>query len=183
MSDAPRVLIPLAEGVEEIEAVTLIDVLRRGGIEVVVAGLADGPIVASRGVRLLADVALDDVLEQVFDAVVLPGGLGGSQRLATDPRIAGLLERCVARDALVGAICAAPMVLSQAGLLADRTATAHPSVMDTLSAAATSEERVVVDRGVATSRGAGTAMEFALRLVRDLVGAETEAAVAAAMVV
>lgn len=182
-SNKPRVLVPIAPGVEEIEAVTVIDVLRRAGVEVTVAGLVDGVIEASRGVKLVADVALDEVADVTFDAVVLPGGLGGTQRLRADPRIRMILQRSRRAGSLIGAICAAPTVLWDAGLLAGKHATGHPSVLDVLAGAHTSEERVVVDDGIVTSRGAGTSMDFALALARLLVGEAKERELRAAMVV
>ncbi|MFN7956361.1 MAG: DJ-1 family glyoxalase III [bacterium] len=180
---APRVLVPLAAGVEEIEAVTIIDVLRRAGVEVVVAGLEAGVITASRGVKLVADVDVAAVSDTAFDAVILPGGLGGTQRLRADPRIRSILVRARHAGSLIAAICAAPTVLADAGLLAGKRATAHPSVIDVLAGANTSDERVVVDDGIVTSRGAGTAMDFALALVRMMVGEAKEAELRAAMVV
>ncbi|MBK7972445.1 MAG: DJ-1/PfpI family protein [Deltaproteobacteria bacterium] len=179
----PHVLVPIAPGVEEIEAVTIIDVLRRAGAEVTVAGLVDGVIEASRGVKLVADVSLDAVVEVAFDAVVLPGGLGGTNHLRADPRIRAILERSRRAGSLIGAVCAAPTVLWDAGLLAGKRATSHPSVLDSLTGAHPSEERVVVDDGIVTSRGAGTSMEFALALARLLVGDAKERELRTAMVV
>ncbi len=176
-------LVPIASGVEEIEAVTIIDVLRRAGVEVTVAGLEDGLVEASRGVRIRPDVLLEAVIDQTFDAVVLPGGMGGTQRLRADPRIRAILLRSKESGALLGAICAAPTVLADAGLLDGLLATGHPSVVDLLTGARVSTERVVVDGGIVTSRGAGTSMEFALELVRQLVGSDEETELRAAMVV
>ncbi len=121
-----RVLLPLAQGCEELEAVTIVDLLRRAGIEVVTASLDDQPVVASRGVRLMADVELDEVLHQDFDMIVLPGGLPGSDHLDADERIHGLLDRFSAEGKFVAAICAAPKVLAGAGLLDGRSATSYP---------------------------------------------------------
>ncbi|HET8700409.1 MAG TPA: DJ-1/PfpI family protein, partial [Nitrococcus sp.] len=112
-----RVLLPLAEGCEELEAVTVIDLLRRAGIDVVVAGLAEGAVKASRGVVLTPDVALDAVLDQDFDMIVLPGGAGGAARLEADARVHRLLQRQADAGRYVAAICAAPKVLLAAGLL------------------------------------------------------------------
>lgn len=179
----PRVLVPIAPGVEEIEAVTIIDVLRRAGAQVTVAGLVDGVIEASRGVKLVADVPLDAVVNVAFDAVVLPGGLGGTNRLRADPRIRAILERSRRSGSLIGAVCAAPTVLWDAGLLHGKRATSHPSVVDVLTGAHTTDERVVIDDGIVTSRGAGTSMEFALALARLLAGEEKERELRAALVV
>lgn len=169
-----RVLVPLAQGCEELEAVTVIDLLRRAGIEVVSAGLDDRPVSASRGVRLIPDVLLDDVLEQEFDMLVLPGGLPGADHLDGDQRIHALLKRMSSGGRYTAAICAAPKVLAHAGLLDDKTATSYPGVIDAMELPATrlSDAAVVVDGKVVTSRGPGTAMDFALTLIALLLGEE-----------
>lgn len=169
-----RVLVPLANGCEELEAVTIIDLLRRAGIDVVTAGLADGPVTASRGVVLLPDSSLDAVLDQDFDMIVLPGGLPGANHLDADPRIHALLQRMAEQDRYTAAICAAPMVLLHAGLLDGHRATAYPGVIDGRDAAATQllDDAVVSDGKVVTSRGPGTAMDFALTLIEHLLGAD-----------
>jgi 4-methyl-5(b-hydroxyethyl)-thiazole monophosphate biosynthesis len=169
-----RVLVPLAQGCEELEAVTIIDLLRRAQIEVVVAGLTGAaPIKASRGVVLVPDLALDDVIDQSFDLVVLPGGLPGAMFLRDDARIIALLQRVYAQGASVAAICAAPMVLLQAGLLADKSVTAYPGVLtDTGANHHYTGSAVEQDGRVITSRGPGTAMAFALLLIESLVGVE-----------
>lgn len=167
-----RVLVPLAEGCEELEAVTVIDLLRRAGIEVVSAGLVAGPVTASRGVTLLPDTLLDDVADDTFDMIVLPGGLPGADHLDRDPRIHSLLLRTAGDNGFVAAICAAPKVLASAGLLKGREATAYPGVLDALNLPDTrpSPGAVVRDGRVITSRGPGTAMDFALELIRLLEG-------------
>ncbi|MGB5452963.1 MAG: DJ-1 family glyoxalase III [Sedimenticolaceae bacterium] len=168
-----RVLVPLANGCEELEAVTIIDLLRRAGIEVVTAGLGDGPVTASRGVVLIPDRSLDQVLDDDFDMVVLPGGLPGADHLDSDPRIHALLQRMAEQDRYTAAICAAPKVLLNAGLLDGHKATAYPGVIDGLVGESTQylEEAVVSDGRVVTSRGPGTAMDFALTLIEHLLGA------------
>ena len=108
-----RVLLPLAQGCEELEAVTIIDLLRRAGIEVLTAGLDEQIVIASRGVRLLPDVQLDDVMEQEFDMLVLPGGLPGADHLDADRRIHALLQKMSQGGSYTAAICAAPKVLAQ----------------------------------------------------------------------
>lgn len=169
-----RVLVPLAPGCEEMEAVIVIDVLRRAGIVVVVAGTVEGPIVASRGVRLLPDVSLDDALSAGdYAAVILPGGAPGAKALAADPRILDLVSAVAGAGKIVGAICAAPTVLLRAGLLAGRRVTAHPAVHAELRAAGIevrASERVVIDGPIVTSQSPGTAFEFAYALVEALVG-------------
>ena len=167
-----RVLVPLAQGCEELEAVTVVDLLRRAGVEVVTAGLAAGPVRASRGVVLLPDATLDEVLDQDFDMVVLPGGLPGADHLDADPRVHRLLRRMAEAGRYTAAICAAPKVLASAGLLDSRRATAYPGVLDPLQLPRTQilRDAVVSDGRVVTSRGPGTAMDFALELVERLLG-------------
>jgi len=170
----PRVLVPLAQGCEELEAVTIIDLLRRAGIEVVCAGLDAEPVTASRGVRLIPDTQLQQVLGEHFDMVVLPGGQPGADHLRDDPRIAELLQRTARSGAFTAAICAAPKVLGHAGLLAGRRATSYPGALGGLDLPGTelTEEPVVVDGKLVTSRGPGTAMDFALELIALLLGPE-----------
>ena len=163
-------LVPLAQGCEELEAVTLIDLFRRAGVTVTVAGLEAGPVTASRGVVLLPETTLDAVLDQDFDLVALPGGLGGAQRLEADRRIAALLRRMTEQGHYVAAICAAPKVLASAGLLDGREATAYPGILDGQTDLRLSSAAVVRDGTFITSRGPGTAMDFALSLIELLCG-------------
>jgi 4-methyl-5(b-hydroxyethyl)-thiazole monophosphate biosynthesis len=170
----PRVLIPLADGFEELEAVTIIDLLRRAEIEVVTAGLEPGPVTGSRHTVLLPDSTLDAELDVAFDMVVLPGGLPGAENLDADPRVHGLLCRHHSEGRFVAAICAAPKILARAGLLDGRSATAYPGTLDALDFPRLNliEDPVVVDGRVVTSRGPGTAMVFALHLIELLAGKE-----------
>ena len=177
----PTVLVPLAQGCEELEAVTLIDLLRRAEVKVVAAGLEAGAVTASRGVVLLPDITLDEVLEQDFDMIVLPGGAGGAQRLEQDPRIIRLLQQMADKGKYTAAICAAPKVLATAGLLQGRAATAYPGILDKLSDLKLSSAAVVEDGAVITSRGPGTAMDFALTLITLLCGREKRNTVEAAL--
>jgi len=170
----PRVLVPLAEGCEELEAVTIIDILRRAKVDVVVAGLAAGPVTASRGTRLLPDTTLAEALEQEFDLVALPGGLPGADHLGADERLTTLLRRMAASGKMVAALCAAPKVLAAQGLLDGKRATAYPGVLDgTYPGVQSTGAAVEVEGNIITSRGPGTAMDFALVLVEQLCGAET----------
>jgi len=170
----PRVLVPLAEGCEELEAVTIIDLLRRAGIEVTAAGLREGPVRCSRGTVIVPDTTLDAVVDQDFDMIVLPGGLPGAEHLEHDPRVRELLARHARSGRFTAAICAAPKVLASAGLLKGRKATSYPGVLDALGSADISltEHPVEVDGKVVTSRGPGTAMDFALTLIELLMGPE-----------
>lgn len=169
-----RVLVPLANGCEELEAVTIIDLLRRAGIDVTTAGLGDGAVTASRGVVLIPDRILDEVLNDEFDMIVLPGGLPGADHLDADPRIHALLRRMAEQGRYTAAICAAPKVLLNAGLLDGHRATAYPGVIDGRMSAGSQllSDAVVIDGKVVTSRGPGTAMDFALTLIEQLLGAD-----------
>lgn len=167
-----RVLVPLAQGCEELEAVTIIDLLRRAGIDVVSAGLDAQPVRASRGTVLIPDTTLDKVVDDDFDMIVLPGGLPGADHLDRDPRLRALLTRTAAAGRFVAAICAAPKVLASSGLLDHRKATSFPGVLDALAVPGMSyrEDAVVQDGKIITSRGPGTAMDFALTLIENLAG-------------
>lgn len=175
-----RVLVPLAPGFEEIEAVTIIDVLRRADVEVVIASVSasgavtgappSGAVTGSHAITVHAPVALADVAAGVFDLVVLPGGEPGTTHLAADPVLADVLRRQAAAGRPLAAICAAPRILAALGLLGNRAATSHPSVEAPLRAAGAQYEasRVVVADGIVTSRGPGTALEFAFALLELL---------------
>ncbi len=175
----PRVLIPLAQGCEELEAITLIDLLRRAGVEVISAGLDEGVVTASRGTRLLPDTTLDAVRNEDFDLIALPGGLPGADHLDQDPRLRAILARQAEKQRDIAAICAAPKVLAHAGLLHGRRATSYPGVLDALDLDDTEVTGVPVevDGHIITSRGPGTAMDFALTLIERLAGAEKRAEV------
>lgn len=166
-----KVLIPLAPGCEELEAVTVIDILRRAGVDVMTAGLQAGSVRCSRGTVLVPDAELDDVLSRNFDMIVLPGGMPGAEHLKNDARIAALLKKMVTQGQYVAAICAAPMALHAAGLLEGKTVTSYPGMLDELPGTHTySQQAVVIDGNIVTSRGPGTAMDFALQLVELLCG-------------
>lgn len=167
-----NVLVPLAQGCEELEAVTVVDLLRRAGIGVVTAGLDAQPVRASRGMILLADMTLDAALQQEFDMIVLPGGLPGADHLRDDPRVIELLKKMAASDRYTAAICAAPRALARAGLLDGKRATSYPGALDIDAVPGIEylEMPVVTDGRVITSRGPGTAMDFALTLIEALAG-------------
>ena len=179
----PRVLVPLAQGCEELEAVTIVDLLRRAKIEVVTAGLDSEPVRGSRGTVLVPDTTLDDVVTTEFDMVVLPGGLPGADHLAEDPRVIQILQNHASGGKVVAAICAAPKVLARAGLLNGKQATSFPGVLADLDIPdlTMKKEAVVIDGKVVTSRGPGTAMDFALELITLLLGVKTRNEVEAAL--
>jgi|TARA_Y100000385_G_scaffold167271_1_gene173330 protein deglycase len=169
MKAMSKVLAILAEGFEEIEAITPIDLLRRAGVEVTLAALEDGKHVTGKmGITLHADANLSDLNSDDYDCVFLPGGPGVKHLRASD-RVIEIVLKQHASKRLLAAICAAPTVLHDAGVLTDKRYTAHFSVGNEL-AAILSNEKVMLDGNVLTSRGAGTALEFGLVLVEQLVG-------------
>ena len=177
-----RVLVPVADGTEEIEAVCIIDVLRRAGAEVTVASVDALQIVASRGVRLTADCLIGDCREKTFDLIALPGGIPGAEHLRDSRPLTALLQRQQGEGGWLAAICAAPaVVLQHHGLLAQNRATCHPSFAGHLDAAGQTHQRVVVDGNCITSQGPGTALEFALKLVEVLYGRQQAETVARPM--
>ena len=178
-----RILVPLAPGFEELEAVTIVDVLRRAGLEVVVAGLQPGPVRGSHDIALQPDAELSAVDGASFQMMVLPGGMPGAENLRRDPRVIALLKQLHAAGKHVAAICAAPMVLAEAGLLEGRPATAYPGFREKLAGAnVVSDLRVVKAGKIVTSQGPGTAFEFALTLVRRLRGPDVERQVAGPLI-
>jgi len=178
----PTVLVPLAQGCEEIEAVTIIDILRRAGITVVTAGLDAEPVRASRGTVFIPDTTLNKALQQAYDMVALPGGQPGTNNLKADARILSLLKQMAQQDKYVAAICAAPSVLATAGLLGGKHATSYPGALDDFPKVLQKPETIVEDGKFITSRGPGTAMDFALLLVERLAGKAKRQEVESALV-
>lgn len=174
LNTVPVVLVPLAQGCEELEAITITDLLTRAGIKVVTVGLNEDIVTASRGMKLVPDKVLDDVLDDDFDMIVLPGGLPGADHLNNDQRIQEIVVKLAAKNKYTAAICAAPRVLATAGLLDGKRATSFPGALDQFPAndMTYEEDAVVVDGKVITSRGPGTAMDFSLTLIELLVGKE-----------
>ncbi|MBI4394885.1 MAG: DJ-1/PfpI family protein [Candidatus Omnitrophica bacterium] len=168
-----KVLVILAEGFEEIEAITPVDVLRRAGVEVTLAGLSARTVSGAHGVKFQADVTLDEYRD-LPDAIILPGGMPGAQNLAESKKVAELIKKMNAQKKVVGAICAAPaLALAPTGILDGKRATCYPGFEKNFSSAITfSKDRVVRDGNIITSRGPGSALEFALELVEQLVGCE-----------
>ena len=166
-----RVLIPLANGVEELEAVTLIDVLRRGGVEVTAAAIGDSLTVkGSRGVSLLADALWASLNPSGFDALVLPGGGKGTEALAQDERVLDAVRAFDEQEKIVAALCAAPT--AAAGILEGRKATCYPTCAPQLGDSYDAAP-VIADGNIITSQGPGTAMLFALVLIQQFMGDET----------
>lgn len=177
------VLVPLLPGFEEIEAVTLIDVLRRADVTVVVASDAAGPVTGSHGIAVTADQPLDAVAADRLDMIVLPGGMPGARHLAEHPRVQALVRELAEAGKITAAICAAPIALAAAGVHRGHRVTCYPGFEDRLAGADVVAERVVIDGKVATSRGPGTALEFALALVGLLEGEPVAAKLRAGMIV
>jgi 4-methyl-5(b-hydroxyethyl)-thiazole monophosphate biosynthesis len=177
----PTVLVPLAEGFEELEAITVIDLLRRADIEVTTAALGASPVRGSHGIAIETDTTLAGVHDREFDMIVLPGGMPGAKHLGEDPRIAERLQRMERAGRVTAAICAAPAVFAAAGLLDGRRATSFPGFLDPARTPGlkVEEDAVVSDGTVITSRGPGTALDFALALIERLRGREARDAVEA----
>ena len=168
-----RAAVPLADGVEEMEAVIIIDVLRRAGWDVTAAGLTDLSITASRGVHLHADILWSDRVCEGLDILVIPGGAGGVAALRADGRVAQAAARLHRQGGWVAAVCAGPLVLMDAGLLHDTPFTCHPGVTEDLHAnLVRRNDPVVYHNHILTSQGPGTCFAFALELVRQVEGSE-----------
>ena len=170
------VLLPLAKGFEELEAVALTDVMRRGGIDVRLAYIGDelhgDLITGANGITIKADTSIDSVIVDDFDMIVLPGGWGGTYALAENARVQELLREFKEKK-IVGAMCAAPYALKKAGVLGDRY-TAYPGAVEEIDHPGyVADEKVVEDGNVITSQGPGTAVCFGLAIVKRLVGEET----------
>jgi 4-methyl-5(b-hydroxyethyl)-thiazole monophosphate biosynthesis len=179
-----NVLVTIAEGIEEIEAVCLIDTLRRAGAQVTVASVGELNITASRGVKLGADKLIEDCANENYDLIVLPGGMPGAEHLRDNSQLTEMLVKQKAAGKLYSAICASPaVVLGTHGLLDDKKATCHPAMADKLVCKEKVIGRVVVDGNCITSQGPGTAMELAIELIRQLFGDERAKQVAGPMLI
>jgi 4-methyl-5(b-hydroxyethyl)-thiazole monophosphate biosynthesis len=181
----PHALIAVADGVEDLETVTLIDVLRRAEVKTVVASVENRRMITlARGTRLTADAMLLDVLAQDYDLIVLPGGMPGAQRLGEHEPLAERVREQAAAGGFFAAICASPaMALQPYGVLRQRRMTCYPSFSDRLSGCTFVDQPVVVDGNCITSQGPGTALAFALTLVEQLCGKAKRNEVAKAMLV
>jgi protein deglycase len=179
---AQKVLVPIADGSEEIEAVCLIDTLRRAGAEVTVASVDKLQVTASRGVRLVADTMIADCVGQTYDCIVLPGGMPGAEHLRDSADLIELLRKQKRTGRLYAALCASPAVVLQHHKLIEKVrATCFPRMRNQLDPAYASDERVVVDGNCVTSQGPATAIEFALKLVELLFGPDKAKEIAKAM--
>jgi 4-methyl-5(b-hydroxyethyl)-thiazole monophosphate biosynthesis len=174
-----KALVFLASGFEEIEALTVVDVLRRAGVEVTVAGLTPNVTEGKHGVKVVPDKSIDDVKVEDFDAVVAPGGNPGYKNLRKDPRVIDMVKKAFNSNKIVAAICAGPTVLSDAGILEGKACTIYPGMDQELEAGGGKPKHdiVVVDGNIITSRGPATALPFALKLAEKLAGKQVAEAV------
>lgn len=177
-----RVLVPFADGLEEMEAVIIVDTLRRAGWDVVTASVNGEVVLASRGMRLVADMLWDDIELGTFDIIALPGGAEGTDVLAQHQGVLNAVRSFVEDGKLVAAICAGPLVLQAAGVTDQRSLTCHPGVRDKMTTGLPSDERVVVDKPIVTSQGPGTAFEFSLKLIELTDGTQAVEHVTAGLV-
>ncbi|CAN6201443.1 unnamed protein product [Urochloa humidicola] len=184
VGETPNILVPIANGTEEMEATMIIDILRRAKANVVVASLEDKlEVVASRKVKMVADVLLDDALKQQYDLILLPGGLGGAEAYSKSDKLMGLIKKQAEANKLYGAICASPAIaLEPHGLLKGKKATSYPAMWSKLADQSECKNRVVVDGNLITSQGPGTSMEFSLAVVEKLFGRERAVELAKTMV-
>lgn len=162
-----KALVLMAEGFEEIELTSIVDILRRGGVTVTIAGLKDGLITGARGIKIQPDAPLDSIRE-LYDIIILPGGSPGYVNLGNDRRVLELINKYNAAGKMVAAICAAPTVLAKAGILAGRKATVFRGMESDLKDARYVDMPVVEDGNIMTSQGPGTAMEFGLAILKKL---------------
>ena len=165
-----RILVYLASGFEEIEAVTIIDLLRRVGLEVTVAGLQPDQVTGSHGITIVPDVLYVDVDPDDYDCLVLPGGQPGTDNLKVNPQVLQTVKKYYQENKLIAAICAAPTILAEAGILQDKKVTSYPAESDVFKSSDYQELSVVKDGMIVTSRGVGTAIEFALELIKIIKG-------------
>ncbi|HOO71297.1 MAG TPA: DJ-1/PfpI family protein [Spirochaetota bacterium] len=169
-----KVLVPLAPGLEEIEAVTIIDVLRRAEIETTSVCLGENPVTGSHDIRVYADTDIHSAGLSSYDAIALPGGMPGSENLKNSPAIISLIQDIQRRGGITAALCAAPMILGHAGVLKGKRATCYPGFQDFLTGAEYIPSPFIIDGTVLTGKGPGCAIPFALKLV-EMIRGKTQA--------
>lgn len=178
-----RALIPVADGSEEMETVILVDVFRRAGWDVVLASIqGNGPVTASRGVKLLPDARWETLDLLSFDLLALPGGAGGTKALCKNDGVQEALRIFDIEEQWIGALCAAPLALHKAGILKKRAFTCYPGTEKEMGRTDRSDEPVVVDGHIVTSQGPGTAIAFALKLIELIDGAEASENIASGLI-
>ncbi len=166
-----KILVPLAQGLEEIEAISIIDILRRGGVEVVSVGLDSLEITGSHKITIIADKLLQDISSHDFDGIVLPGGMPGTLHLKNNPKIISIIQKMYRENKLIGAICAAPMVLEKAGILEEKNFTIHPAVKDDISLIPKNLQ-FVKDGNIITGQASGAVTLFTLQIIKIIFGKE-----------
>lgn len=177
------VYVLLAEGFEEIEAITPVDLLRRAGVDVQMVGVTGNTVTGSHGIPVAADIGIDDANWDAADMIVLPGGLKGTNNLNEDVRVHHAIEAMIRADKYVAAICAAPsIILGGMGVLQGKKATCYPGMEDGMKGATPLARNCVVDGRIITGRGVGGALDFACALVSALCGEEQARRIAAAVV-
>ena len=169
---AKKAILILADGFEEIEAITPLDILRRAGVDVIAAGLENTSVKGARGTVIQADTTLCEAIKSNFDAIILPGGGPGAEKLASSEIVTKLIKRAHQNNKIIAAICAAPsLVLAPTGILTNRSVTGFPGMMENFSTKTRYQEApVVVDKNIITSRGPATALAFAFAISEKLVG-------------
>lgn len=176
-----KVILFFAEGTEEIEALTAVDILRRAGAQVTVAGVGATMLAGSHGIVIQADASVQTLREEEYDMAVVPGGMPGTRHLDASPDVDSILASTWKRGGLLCAICAAPMILGKRGYLQGKRAICYPGFESYLEGAILSEEKVCRDGNVITGAGAGVALAFALKLVEALFGTEQAEALRASV--
>ncbi len=163
-----KIIVPLANGFEELEAITIIDVLKRANIEVEIISLADLEVKSSNQILIKADKKINQIIKQDLSGIILPGGMPGAKNLKNNQKIIELIQYLDEKNALVAAICAAPIVLSKAGIITDKKITSYPGFAAELNTNHYLKQRVVKDGNIITARGPGVALEFSLEIVEYL---------------
>lgn len=181
---APKILVAVADDVEELEAIAIIDCLGRAGAEITVASVNKIQITTCRNVKITADCLIGDCLSKTYDLIALPGGMPGAEHLRDSKELAEMLKKQKDSGRLYAAICASPaVVFEHLGLLAGKKATCFPAMAEKLKNKEAADQRVVVDGNCITSQGPGTAVEFALKLVELLFGGEKARTIAKTMLI
>ena len=179
-----KVLLAVADGIEELEAITIIDCLRRAGADLTIASVQKPQITTARKVEIVADCLISDCMENTYDLIVLPGGMPGAEHLRDNKELTEMLKKQKESGGLYAAICASPaIVFEHHSLLADKKATCYPAMAEKLKNRQATGQRVVVDGNCISSQGPATALEFSLKLVELLFGSEKSQELAKAMLV
>ncbi len=168
-----QLCVPLANGFEEIEAISIIDICRRGGIDVIVAGVDDKTAMGAHNIPVVTDCLIDEVDTNQLDMIVLPGGWGGTESLANNKTVQSILKQMKQNDKHIGAICAAPYALNAAGVLSNNY-TCYPSIENKIQQKGYDKNQdTVIDGKIMTSQGVGTAICFSLEIVKKLKGIDS----------